>query len=156
MDQYSANYKGSTQQVLHQHHEEKTTSHSHYACLSSYLVSDPYTIILMITLTHVSSLQHKITFTVKNSTRKIGDWYQAYCTTYRTHAKATCHRGKRDLLNRGLDILAENTEHANINSDSTYTLDATVALGDQEAVDHPEDPVYKKPREAHSPHKRDK
>ena len=93
-------------------------------------------------LTHVSSSQHKIMFTVKNSTRKIGDWYQAYCTTYRTHAMATHHRGAGHPLNRGLDILTEDSEHADINNNNTHSLDATVALGDQEAIRHPEDPAY--------------
>ena len=44
-------------------------------------------------------------------------------------------------LDRGLDILIEDPEHADINNDSTHSLDATVALGGQEAVEHPEDPV---------------
>ena len=73
---------------------------------------------------------------------KIGDWYQAYCTTYKTHAMATCHKGAGCTLDRGLDILSEGSEHADINNDSTHSLDATVASGHPEAVGHPEDPVY--------------
>ena len=46
-------------------------------------------------------------------------------------------------LNRGLDIFTEDTEHADINNDSTHSSDATVALGGPEAVGHPEDPAYK-------------
>ena len=45
-------------------------------------------------------------------------------------------------LDRGLDILAEDPEHADIYNDSTYSSDATVALGGPDAVGHPEDPVY--------------
>ena len=59
---------------------------------------------------------------------KIGDWYQAYCTTYKTHAMATHHGGAGHPLNRGLDILTEDTEHTDIDNDSTHSLDATVAL----------------------------
>ena len=65
---------------------------------------------------------------------KIGDWYQAYCTTYKTHAMATHHGG--------LDILTEGKEHADIDNDSIHSLDTTVALGGPEAVGHPEDPIY--------------
>ena len=77
-----ADCQGSIQQVSCQHHEGETATHSHYACISSCLVSDPYAIILTITLAHVSSLQHKI-----------GDQYQACCTTCKTHAMATSHGG---------------------------------------------------------------
>ena len=73
---------------------------------------------------------------------RIGDQYQAYCTTYKTHAMATHHGGAGHPLNRGLDILTEDTGHADIDNDSTHILDATVALGDPEAVGHPEDPAY--------------
>ena len=55
---------------------------------------------------------------------------------------ATHHRGTGCPLNRGLGILAEDTENANIDNDNTHSSNATVALGDPEAVDHPEDPAY--------------
>ena len=51
-------------------------------------------------------------------------------------------RGAGCPLNRGLDILTEDTEHADIDNTSTHSSDATVALGDPEAVGHPEDPAY--------------
>ena len=41
-----------------------------------------------------------------------------------------------------LDILTEDPEQADINNDSTHSLDATVALGGPQTVGHPEDPVY--------------
>ena len=72
---------------------------------------------------------------------KIGDQYQAYCTTYKTHAMATHHGGGGHPPNRGLDILTEDPEHADIDNESTCSSDATVALGGPEAG-HPEDPVY--------------
>ena len=80
---------------------------------------------------------------LKTVVGKIRDWYQAYCTMYKTHAMSTHHGGAGCPLNRGLDILAEDTEHANINNDSTHSSDATVALGDPEAVDHPANPTHK-------------
>ena len=73
---------------------------------------------------------------------KIRDWYQAFCTTYKTHTMATCHRGTGCPLVRSLDILTEDSEHADIDNDSTHSLDGTVALGGSEAVGHPEDPVH--------------
>ena len=65
---------------------------------------------------------------------KIGDCYQAYCTTYKMHAMATHHAGAGHPLDRSFDIPAEDPEHADINNDSTHSLDATVALGGPEAV----------------------
>ena len=79
---------------------------------------------------------------LKRELGKIGEQYQAYCTTYKTHVMATCHGGAGCPLNRGLDILTEDTEHADINNDSTHSSDATVALEDPEAVGHSEDPAY--------------
>ena len=45
---------------------------------------------------------------------------------------ATCHRGTGHPLDRGLDILAEDPEHADIDNESTFSLDTTVALGGPE------------------------
>ena len=70
---------------------------------------------------------------------EIRDQYQAYSTTYKTHAMATCHGGAGCPLDRGLDILTEDPEHADLNNDSTSSLDTTVALGGPEAVGHLED-----------------
>ena len=60
---------------------------------------------------------------------KIGDRYQAYCTTYIMHAMATHHEGAGCPLDRGMDILTEDPEHADIDNESTHSLDTTVALG---------------------------
>ena len=58
------------------------------------------------------------------------------------HDMATCHGGTGCPLDRGMDILTEDPEHADINNETTHSLDATVALGGPEAEGHPEDPVY--------------
>ena len=55
---------------------------------------------------------------------------------------ATLHRGVGCPLDRGLEILAEDTDHADIDNNSTHSSDTTVALGDPEAVGHPDDPAY--------------
>ena len=56
---------------------------------------------------------------------------------------ATHHGGAGYPLIRGLGILTEDTEHVNINNNGNHSSDATVALGDPEAIVHPEDPAYK-------------
>ena len=73
---------------------------------------------------------------------KIRDRYQAYCTTHKMHTMATHHRGTGCSLDRGMDVLTEEPEHADIDNESTYRSDATVALGGLEAVGHPIELVY--------------
>ena len=58
------------------------------------------------------------------------------------HAMASCHRGAGHPLDRGLYILTEDAEHADINIESTHSSDSTVTLGCPEAVGHPSDLVY--------------
>ena len=69
--------------------------------------------------------------------RKIRDKYQAYCTTYKTHAMATHHRNTGQPFDRGMDLSAEDPEPTDIDNESTHGLDATVALGGPEAEGHP-------------------
>ena len=88
---------------------------------------------------HCSSRMHS---PFKTMLRKIGDKYQAYCTTYKAHTMATCHRGTGCPLDRGIDLNAEDPESTGIDNESTYSLDTTVALGKLEAEGHPIDPVY--------------
>ena len=38
---------------------------------------------------------------------KLGDTYQAYCNTYKTHAMATCHGGSGQPLDRDIDVTGE-------------------------------------------------
>ena len=73
---------------------------------------------------------------------KIKERYQAYCTIYKTHAMATHHGGAGCPLDRGMDIHAEEPEHADIDNESTHSSDITVALGGPEAEYNPKDPVY--------------
>ena len=54
----------------------------------------------------------------------------------------THHRDAGHTLDRGLDILTEDPEHADLNNDSTHCLDATVALWDPETVGHHKDWMY--------------
>ena len=91
-------------------------------------------------LAHCNTRSHS---PLKIILEKIIDQYQTYCTTYKRHAMATCHGGTGHPLDRGLDMLTEDTAHADINNDSTHSSDATAALGDPEAVGHPEDPAFK-------------
>ena len=69
---------------------------------------------------------------------------------------ATHHRGAGCPLNRGLDILTEDPEHADMNNDSTYSSDATVALRGPEAVGHPKGPVYDNQEQIKSTYERNK
>ena len=55
---------------------------------------------------------------------------------------AACYRGTGHHLNRGLNVFAEDIEHADIDNDSTHSSDTTFALGDPEAVGHPAGPAY--------------
>ena len=57
---------------------------------------------------------------------EIRDQYQTYCTTYKTHIMGTCNGGADCPLARGLDILPEDPEQANIDNESTHSLDATL------------------------------
>ena len=58
------------------------------------------------------------------------------------YAMATHHGGRGCPLDRGIDLHAEDPEHADIDNESTHASDATVALGGSEAQGHPKDPVY--------------
>ena len=73
---------------------------------------------------------------------KIGDKYQAYCTTYKTLIMATHHGGTGQPIDRGIDLNAEDPELTDIENESTHSSDATVALGGPGAEGYPEDPVY--------------
>ena len=75
---------------------------------------------------------------------KIRDKYQAYCTMYKTHIMATCHRGTGCPLDRDINLNAEDFEATHIDNDneSTHGFNATIALGGPEAEGHPSDPIY--------------
>ena len=114
-----------------------------YAYLHSCLVSDSYHIIITIVLCTCQPITvQDICSLLKTVLGKIGDRYQAYCSTYTMHAMATCHGGVSHPLDRGLDIRAKDPEHADIENESTHSSDTTVDLAGPEAVGHLEDLVY--------------
>ena len=45
------------------------------------------------------------------------------------HTMATHYRGAGHPLDRGMDILTEDPEYADINNERTHSSDATIALG---------------------------
>ena len=57
-------------------------------------------------------------------------------------AMATHHGGAGCSLDRDINLHAEDQEHTDIDNESTYSSDATVALGEPEAQGYPKDPVY--------------
>ena len=73
---------------------------------------------------------------------KIGDKYQAYCTTYKTHTMATHHGGAGCPLESGIDLSTEDPEPTDVDNEITHSSNATVALGGPEAEGQPEDHVY--------------
>ena len=75
--------------------------------------------------------------------RKIGDKYQAYCTTYKAHAMATCHGGAGPPLDRDINLHVDSeTTGLDNSNESTSGSDATVAVGGPETEGHPYDPIY--------------
>ena len=88
---------------------------------------------------HCSTRTHS---PLKNMLRKIGERYQAYCTTYKMHTMATCHSSAGCHLDRGINIHAEDSEPVDIDNESTHSSNATVTLGGPETEGHPKDPVF--------------
>ena len=74
---------------------------------------------------------------------KIRDKYQAYWTTYKTHAMATHHKAAGCPLDRGIDFNAEDPEPMDIDNENIHSSDARVALGGPQAEGHPKDPAYR-------------
>ena len=52
---------------------------------------------------------------------KIGDTYQAYCYTYKTHAMASCHGGSGHPLDRDTGVMKEG--HQTTDTDIENTQD---------------------------------
>ena len=73
---------------------------------------------------------------------KIGDKYQAYCSTYKTHDMAAHHGGGGCPLDRGIDLNTEDPGPTDIDNENTHRSDATVALGGPKAEGHPKHPLY--------------
>ena len=57
----------------------------------------------------------------KTMLRKIGDKYEAYCTTYKIHTMATCHGGTGCPLDRGINLNAEDSEPTYIENGNEST-----------------------------------
>ena len=74
----------------------------------------------------------------KTVLRKIGDKYQAYCTTCKTHTMATHHGGPGHPLDRDTDLCIKYSETTGLENDNENTSDsdATDALGGPEAEGH--------------------
>ena len=75
---------------------------------------------------------------------KIGDKYQAYCTTYKTHAMATHYRGAGCPLDRDINLHIEDSETTGLHNDneSISGSDTTIALGGPITEGHPNDLTY--------------
>ena len=73
---------------------------------------------------------------------KIGDKYQAYCTTYKTHTRSTHQGGAGCPVDRDITLCIEEAMSIDNNDDSTHRLDTTFALGGPEAEGHPYDLIY--------------
>ena len=52
-------------------------------------------------------------FPAKTVFNKLGDTYQAYCNTYKTHAMATCHGGTGQPLDRDTTLHGQDTDIPN-------------------------------------------
>ena len=50
---------------------------------------------------------------LKTVLRKIGDRYQAYCATYKTHIMGTCHGGTGGPIDRDINLYIEDMEGIN-------------------------------------------
>ena len=75
--------------------------------------------------------------------RMIGDQYQAYCTTYKTHAMATSHGGTGYPLDRDINLHVEEATGIDNDNENTHGSDLTVALGGPQAEGHPNDPIQR-------------
>ena len=69
---------------------------------------------------------------------KIGDTYQVYCNTYKTHAIGTHHRGSRNPLDRDIDMTRETQTATDTNVEDTQDFHPV-------ETDHFEDPEYNNP-----------
>ena len=99
------------------------------------LVSDS-TILLMCNALHMTGCHNKTTDQAhspfKTMLGKIGDRYQSYCATYKTHAMTTCHRGMGHAgEDRDLDPHIEDTGNID-GKKSTNSSETMIALGETE------------------------
>ena len=115
---------GITQEEGHTMHQN-----AHHCCC---LVSNS-TILALHMSGHCSKNSEQMCSQLKTLVGKIGDRYQTYCTTYKTHAMATYHRHAGHPVDRDIDLHIEDTEGINIgpdnNNESTSGSDTTIAFG---------------------------
>ena len=91
---------------------------------------------------HCSKISKQSHSPLKTMLRKLGNGYQAYCTTYKTQAMATHHGGAGCPVNSDINLHIEDTEGITglVNdNESTSGLDTTVALGGPETEGHPDE-----------------
>ena len=112
MDQHSTIHTETAQQSFNPSAREVISTTENHALHCSCLVSES-TIFIMLMSAHHSL---KSCSPLKRVFGKIGDTYQAYCNTYKTHAMATCHGGLGQPLNRDIYVTREAHE-------ATYTED---------------------------------
>ena len=76
-----------------------------------------------------SKKSEKMHSPLKTMLRKIRDRYQAYCTTYKMHAMATCHQGAGCPVDRDINLHIEDAGGINTgldnNNEGTSGLDST-------------------------------
>ena len=88
---------------------------------------------------HHSKNSEQMHSPLKTMLGKIRDRYQIYCTVYKMHAMANCHRGAGYPIDRDINLHLEDTETTGLESDneSVSGLDTTTALGGPETEGHP-------------------
>ena len=59
---------------------------------------------------------------------KIGDTYQAFCNTYKTHAMATGHEGSGHPLDRDIDVTRETQKTTFTNIEDTQDFNTAEAV----------------------------
>ena len=77
-------------------------------------------------------------FTTKTVFGKLGDTYQAYCNTYKTHAMATHQGGLGQPLDRDIDVTSEAHEITDTDIENTQDFHPV-------ETDHFEDPQHNNP-----------
>ena len=109
---------------------------THHALHCSCLVSDSTFFITIALMSAHHSL--RLCSLLKTVFGKIGDTYQAYCNTYKTHTMATCHGGSGNPLDRDIEVSRET--HKTTDTDSENAQDFHPV-----ETDHSEDLQHNKP-----------
>ena len=88
---------------------------------------------------HCSKNSKQTHLLLKTILRKLGNRYQTFCTAYKIHAIATCHRCAGHLIDRDTDLHMRDVEATGQDTDneSTNGSDTTIALGGPEVEGQP-------------------